>query len=163
MLQLIDIVEKGEFEWNALLKKYRAMTEAFQYELHSYLRVSVELYLLTSVLGLWTDLFDITDIKLWILITANIGALFNFFGYPIFAALITDTFEKFDQLLWRYCMDHMEEECFEKNLCMNYVMRYPFVVTVGNLRISRKNLIKFVIIFSMTKLVAYLVNVVVGY
>ena len=167
ILKLNDIMQKEqhnkELEWDILLEKYKALTESFSKEFHPYLKMTLELYIFLTALGVFINLFDYPTKHKWLSIWCYIGDVFDSLLYPIFAALITDAFQDFEKLLWKHCMDHIKEESYYKNLLLNYTMRYPFVVKAGNLRISRNNVVKFLIVFAVTKIISYLLRAVLSY
>ena len=159
MLHLMDMVktghQNGKIEFDLLLEKYKIMSDAFNYDFHLYLKITVEIYLFASVLGIWSD---ISSKVTWATVTESIVNALNLMLYPVVASLITDTYERFDKLLWKYCMENTGDESHYKQLLLNYVMKYPFAVKVGNLRISRRNIVTFLIVFVATKLMAYLLE-----
>ena len=163
LLKLTDIMKKqhknGNLEFDVILEKYKAMTESFKIDYHLYLKVTVELYLLELMMGLWIAI----SWDGWIMVISITMSSCNILLYPIVASLITNTFERFDALLWKYSMENTAEESHYKQLLLKYTVKYPFVIKVGSLRLSRKNVVKFVIVFAATKTIAYLLRVVVGY
>ena len=161
MLKLLQIVSEGHqnvnIDFDSLFIKYKAITKAFKIDFHFYLRLSVVTYLFLCGVELWMDI-SFQNWTLWGIIASFISDLLPILLYLITAALITATFQSFDHLLWRYCEEATKQDtqCRSESIMLNYTIKYPFVVKIGNLWISKTNVAKFAIIFTLSKVIAYL-------
>ena len=168
ILELTEIVQKEKeqncISFDVLYDKYREMKKGFNHGYHSYFRLSIQLYLFTFILDIWVTVYQK---NLWDYVEVA-GQILQVSLYLLTASLITDTFQKFDKLIWNYCEETVKikqqnQQIYDHNFVLNYILKYPFVIRMGNVRISKRNGIKFMIVFSVSKFIAYSLRYLVPY
>ena len=164
MMELLDIVSTTTMnqviQFDVLFEKYKAVRNRFKRDYHPYLKTTVEIYLILQLFDIWSS-YNILKISAdeWIVGYALIVAdVFYYVTYGICASLVTDSFEKFEKLVWTYCENNRNQGSIDQNFLLNYIIRHPLVVKVGNFKISRKNSIKFIAAYATTKFISYVLR-----
>lgn len=165
LLELSNIVEKGNFKFDELLNKYEILMNAFKCDYNKCLKVSVELYLAGFIIDIWIGIYEVFNLSVYFVL---VGIFTNTFGYLLFvisASLITEGFEQFEKKLWNHCKDNIKQQdqnTFKyQTFLLNYIDKHPLVMKFGSFKITKVNGIKFVLIFVVSKFFAYSLRYIV--
>eukprot|EP01084_Bolivina_argentea_P087883 158674_1 len=166
LLRLTDMCNEDHIEFGDMLNKYETLQQSFKTDYNVYLSWSLKLFLGCSVLDLWISAYESYNWKIFYEFVGFFETCFIMLQYLITASLVTEQFEKFEALLWKCSKTIVLKQDIEvlryQTLLWNHIQKYPLIVKIGNFKISKVNGVKFVVLFLISKGIAYSVRVFVS-
>ena len=152
-------IECGNF-FKSILTDYVAIKNEFNNEYGKYLRYFILLNLGSLSCDIWINAFDILQLSDWFNINSwnvylSMGTdIAIFFEFMIAASSVTESFTLFERALYhQHWLNKSTGNDYLK--LQNYIRKYPLVVSVSGMRVTKKNGIKLLCVFILTKLISY--------
>eukprot|EP01084_Bolivina_argentea_P088312 159460_1 len=163
ILQLIGALKKSvQVDFRQALIKYEDMKQMFEIDYNLYLKIFIQLYLLTRILDTWISSYKIISENHWIQSIEIVESICVAVMFVISASLIGESFDKYELFLFQYGRNHPQDVDYHFTYMISYVARYPFRIKIGTVTITKRNAVKFVVIFIGAKLISYSLSYISG-
>lgn len=153
--ELIQEIEIDDIEMEIILEKYKILSESFDIDYPSSLRYSLQIHLFAMLLDAWFSVYGLVDgfyPLFWIIFTA-VATIFTVLIYTLPASNLNDLYTKFESALWKSSKNCiMNHKGYGINsFFLQFIHKWSITVCVGDFIVTKSNLIKFAIVFGLTK------------
>eukprot|EP01084_Bolivina_argentea_P028780 53459_1 len=155
------------------MQKYKSIHMEFKNDYPFSLKWSVNLIILSNLIYIWIGAYSMlstfssaanTNNNLLHFFVSSSGSIIEIIYYSISSCILSEIFEKFQAKIWKQIQQTMDDETMNEiekstiqsqyHLLLAFIEKYPVHISFGSLRVTKRNLMKFIVVFIGTKIAA---------